>query len=50
MEVIDVFLEEFIVDGLVDGVLLIIYKFEWKFFEVIKRGDLEKVKNILNYF
>ena len=49
MEATDVFLEELTVDGLVDGVPPTIHKLERKLFEAIKKGDLEKVKNALNY-
>ena len=49
MEATDVFLEELTVDGLVDGALPTIHKLERKLFEAIKKGDLEKVKNALNY-
>ena len=49
MEATDVFLEELTVDCLVDGVRPTIHKLERKLFEAIKKGDLEKVKNALNY-
>lgn len=49
MEATDVLLEELTVDGLVDGVPSTIHKLERKLFDAIKKGDLEKVKNALNY-
>lgn len=49
MEATDVLLEELKVDGLVDGVPPTIHKLERKLFDAIKKGDLEKVKNALNY-
>lgn len=49
MEATDVFLEELTVEGLVDGVPPTIHKLERKLFDAIKKGDLEKVKNALNY-
>ena len=49
MEATDVFLEELTVDGLVGGVPPPIHKLERKLFDAVKKGNLEKVNNALNY-